>query len=96
MNLVPGIVVHVQAVDTRPLSLLPCCLGMRLVRFENPAGHVVKNAAGHAFEIPADHVFKNPAVHVFKVTGYSCARRPKYIGKCILKLANQKSRVRRA
>ena len=31
-----------------------------------------------------------------KVTGYSCARRPKCIGKCILKLANQKSRVRRA
>ena len=31
-----------------------------------------------------------------KVTGYSCARCPKCIGKCILKLANQKSRVRRA
>ena len=31
-----------------------------------------------------------------KVTGYLCARRPKCIGKCILKLANQKSRVRRA
>ena len=31
-----------------------------------------------------------------KVTGYSCARRVKCIGKCILKLANQKSRVRRA
>ena len=30
-----------------------------------------------------------------KVTGYSCARRAKCIGKCILKLANQKSRVRR-
>ena len=30
-----------------------------------------------------------------KVTGYSCARRVKCIGKSILKLANQKSLVRR-
>ena len=30
-----------------------------------------------------------------KVTGYSCVQRVKCIGKCILKLANQKSRVRR-
>ena len=33
---------------------------------------------------------------VLKVTGYSCARRAKCIGKCILKFANQESRVRRA
>ena len=33
---------------------------------------------------------------IIKVTGYSCARRAKCIGKCILKLANQESRVRRA
>ena len=32
----------------------------------------------------------------FKVTGYSCARRAKCIGKCILKLANQESLVRTA
>ena len=32
----------------------------------------------------------------FKVTGYSCARSVKCIEKCILKLANQESRVRRA
>ena len=55
--------------------------------------HSLQSFASLAAFVLAWHM---TAAHLlFKVTGYSCARRAKCIGKCILKLANQKSRVRR-
>ena len=50
----------------------------------------------HALQRQVSYTSRESITFLVKVTGYSCARRPKCIGKCILKLANQKSRVRRA
>ena len=40
--------------------------------------------------------YSSSELHEIKVTGYSCARRAKCIGKCILKLANQESLLQTA
>ena len=68
----------------------------------HPAGPMAHVVGSQPVYETGHHMIARGCPHTYivltslKVTGYSCARRVKCIGKCILKLANQKSQVRRA